>query len=199
MVARGETWLLAKMALQGHSDYDIWYLLQFAYSLELQESFLNLARELLHVHAGKFCHWAFAMENIGIMPEAVLDHLDNNREALKPKITNAIMALAKKVSEDECNKCQNFVGTYIRIITLAGILPGTDDMAKKSLVEIINAAETTGKLAFHCESHRHYKQIQYEQREFLLGKLKECADQEVKMCLICINRGSCDRHIVDKD
>lgn len=113
------------------------------------------------------------------------------------------MALEEMVLRNKCNICHAFVGAYIPLLGHHGILPGTPSFVSKSFTQISKAAESIPKYVFHCKnsgaSHFYKLPGDIEQRAFLAGKLKDCSEEEVDMCLTCIDQRSCDKHKAEKE
>lgn len=70
MMAHAQQWLLRD--LEGLSVEDLWKMLRLASSMGIKENALEICQQLVAHHSGAFHSWAFAVDNLGSMPQEML-------------------------------------------------------------------------------------------------------------------------------
>ncbi|KAL2840403.1 hypothetical protein BJY01DRAFT_250024 [Aspergillus pseudoustus] len=184
MTDRGHIWLL--QSLRGLPEEHLWKLLLFAYVLRPRKNGFEISRRLLATRVVRFRTWTFALENSILMPDDILDYLDEKREEVGKSLQRVVMTPVFKFGQYECRKSKDFVFDYLQSLNDVGILPGSPRFEKKNYHQSLSAANNIARHVYAnhdgcaCAKHSGYKQ-----RAELVTQLEKCFEK-MGLCLECV-------------
>ncbi|CEL11619.1 hypothetical protein ASPCAL14719 [Aspergillus calidoustus] len=185
MKDRGQIWLMT-LRLIDRSEEDLWKLLQFAYILKLRKNCFDISRRLVATRLNRFRVWSFALETDRLMPDTILDNLDEKRESVGRSVQCAIMDLVVKLGLYDCKQSKDFLFEYLRSLNEVGILPGSSQFAEKNYLQIYAAAKNLARAVYaNHEGCACSKYAGYKQRVELMSLLDKCYET-MGLCLECV-------------
>ncbi|RDW58955.1 uncharacterized protein DSM5745_11161 [Aspergillus mulundensis] len=181
----GKVWL--QQPMDGHTPEMLWKMLQFAYVVDLGPEFSAITRHMLLTKPMKCLDWEFAAEELGLIPDAILEILGTKSKLLTWEAETAITYKLDKYfsgMSSICDKCKAYIASYVIELANRGLLPGTACFREKDLLELIHVATDFPSSTYKridCNSPVGDCGKTLDQTELASGlrdRLVQCRDQE---------------------